>query len=578
VLGSELRTHFDTCPSRESSDVHNHIDSWMREHKGTKGGYFYAMELHWEADQLLKPPKSVIRRCASEGCRQSNIIGGKYFEECRHMYCKEHHPGRLCPVCHPEAQSQVFCNSCLQPSESWIVLECGHTVCRAHIQHDFLTIFVKTGQLPCMGRGCGRNLLEPEIKAVVGEEEVEKAQWAMIPLQEGCKLVSCPTCKLDGVLEPSQVDYSLKDLNSKLYSRPAAEEYCKNRSRCPRCNTTLCANCKASPYHDALTCEQWASLANGTCRYCEELPPVAEDCCEKQECQEVLQTSCRKVLSCGHRCFGTAGEFTCPPCLVDKCCPDLKSSENEYCCICGSEKLRNRPVLELQCGHFVHYRCLKDRLWKRWPGARITFKFCRCPLCEEWAVPKNNYELQKQIGDYQLMFEQIKSRSLERLRNEPEENKRINDPLDKNYYKQRDRYVIDRFCYYECYLCHSVYFGGKKDCEDNGDQQQVPEELICPNCTARKSGQFGSKNCSLHNADFTEYKCKFCCSVASFFCWGTTHFCESCHKKHNSGDYMNDKKAHQLQQCAGPAQCPLGIKHPPNGTEFILGCSLCRSG
>jgi hypothetical protein len=41
---------------------------------------------------------------------------------------------------------------------------------------------------------------------------------------------------------------------------------------------------------------------------------------------------------------------------------------------------------------------------------------------------------------------------------------------------------------------------------------------------------------------------------------------------------MNDKKAHQLPQCPGPAQCPLGIEHPPNGQEFVLGCSLCRRG
>jgi hypothetical protein len=28
----------------------------------------------------------------------------------------------------------------------------------------------------------------------------------------------------------------------------------------------------------------------------------------------------------------------------------------------------------------------------------------------------------------------------------------------------------------------------------------------------------------------------------------------------------------------GPAECPLGVYHPPNGTEeFCLGCVLCRA-
>ncbi len=35
--------------------------------------------------------------------------------------------------------------------------------------------------------------------------------------------------------------------------------------------------------------------------------------------------------------------------------------------------------------------------------------------------------------------------------------------------------------------------------------------------------------CSKHGTDFLEYKCRYCCSVAVFFCFGTTHFCNACH-------------------------------------------------
>jgi E3 ubiquitin-protein ligase MYCBP2 len=136
--------------------------------------------------------------------------------------------------------------------------------------------------------------------------------------------------------------------------------------------------------------------------------------------------------------------------------------------------------------------------------------------------------------------------------------------------------VMDGFCFYECVRCHNVYFGGKKECEDNSDQMQNPNELLCPNCIATAPRtKPGSKNCPRHGYEFIEYKCRFCCSEASYFCWGTTHFCVPCYKRQNRGDHMTNKKAHQLPQCPGPTQCPLGIKHPPNGQEFVLGCSLC---
>lgn len=35
--------------------------------------------------------------------------------------------------------------------------------------------------------------------------------------------------------------------------------------------------------------------------------------------------------------------------------------------------------------------------------------------------------------------------------------------------------------------------------------------------------------CPKHGTDFLEYKCRYCCSVAVFFCFGTTHFCNACH-------------------------------------------------
>ena len=58
-------------------------------------------------------------------------------------------------------------------------------------------------------------------------------------------------------------------------------------------------------------------------------------------------------------------------------------------------------------------------------------------------------------------------------------------------------------------------------------------------------------------------------------CWGNTHFCADCHKRQEQGEYLTRKRLDELPQCDG-VKCPLGVKHPPNGTEFALGCGICR--
>jgi len=71
-----------------------------------------------------------------------------------------------------------------------------------------------------------------------------------------------------------------------------------------------------------------------------------------------------------------------------------------------------------------------------------------------------------------------------------------------------------------------------KDCIRAQQEQQEfkPEDLVCGTCAAEKLG-VGSTKCAKHGTDFIEFKCKYCCSIAQWFCWGNTHFCEECHKR-----------------------------------------------
>ena len=110
------------------------------------------------------------------------------------------------------------------------------------------------------------------------------------------------------------------------------------------------------------------------------------------------------------------------------------------------------------------------------------------------------------------------------------------------------------------------------------EQINKPEDLVCVPCSADLIGFGpGNKKCPKHGTDFIEFKCKFCCSISQWFCWGTTHFCEDCHKKQMSGNYVSQKKKSELPKCGGPQTCPLKVKHPDNGEEYPLGCAICRN-
>lgn len=72
-----------------------------------------------------------------------------------------------------------------------------------------------------------------------------------------------------------------------------------------------------------------------------------------------------------------------------------------------------------------------------------------------------------------------------------------------------------------------AYYGGEARCDVEaglGDEYD-PRELVCGACSDVSRAQM----CPKHGTDFLEYKCRYCCSVAVFFCFGTTHFCNACH-------------------------------------------------
>ena len=97
------------------------------------------------------------------------------------------------------------------------------------------------------------------------------------------------------------------------------------------------------------------------------------------------------------------------------------------------------------------------------------------------------------------------------------------------------------------------------------------EDLNCRPCLMKMSS-IGSNICKNgHGADFIDWKCMYCCSVALFSCGGANWFCDRCH---NEGGKT-------IRDCMGK-NCPLHMPHPRAGGDakksaFPLGCSICRS-
>ena len=287
-----------------------------------------------------------------------------------------------------------------------------------------------------------------------------------------------------------------------------------------------------------------------------------DDVCNQGECRQRYTISCKKRIGCGHKCYGVNGEKACP--------------------ICYTEGLGSSPIVVTSCGHYMHYQCIKKRLETKWIGPKITFNHCLCPSCNKWFDIQTIPELQKMIDENKKLYESIKEMALKRLKFEDlDKDPRLTDP-NSPWFGKKVEFAMKRLSYYMCYVCKKPYFAGRRECgndpnmnNDDPNKNYDPKDCVCGK-DANLSRVAGKTNCPKHGKDFIEYKCKFCCKIASWFCWGTTHFCEDCHKRQCNGDYVSKYSRDRLPRC-NKATCEVGGSHPPNGDEFALGCSICRN-
>ncbi|EDQ87112.1 uncharacterized protein MONBRDRAFT_33522 [Monosiga brevicollis MX1] len=333
-----------------------------------------------------------------------------------------------------------------------------------------------------------------------------------------------------------------------------------------------------------------ATATSGTtCRFCDS--PLGPDgglaqtmstgiknCCPDKDCIELARACCTKTLACGHACCGVRNEEQCLPCLHG--CDNeslehpLTQDQEDQCMICFTSSLQEEPCLRVDCGHVFHANCLKRLLEIRWNGPRITFGFCKCPICKASLLQTQQPALEELLVPLRKLHEMVRRKALMRLQYDGKA-----EAVGGDESTQAD-FAMEKYAYFPCYKCKQPYFGGDAACEaGRGAAEYDPSELICPLCVGGGAAQ---QICAKHGEDFLEYKCRYCCSVAVFFCFGTTHFCNTCHDDYRR---CTECPKEDLPHCpCGPVltqlegdECPLHVKHPPTGEEFALGCGVCRN-
>lgn len=272
-------------------------------------------------------------------------------------------------------------------------------------------------------------------------------------------MISCPNCE-------QLIHYAYK--SSKVTKdafgikiRPEVSDFVKkNLIICTTCKKSFCLKCHATPFHDAVTCDEHRLIEQGVvCRFCGLYPAIgceglscAQHVCWHKKCKDTLKDACSHVLKCGHPCCGCVGEkthFGCPLC-------DKGLSK---CTICEGP-CQKGPSVIMKCGHPAHKKCLIDFYKYIDLEGQLHVPHCNFQnTCQ--SIPyhecvkkeaKKWIEISKKIDEVTAVQIHIQDIQHER--------KHVLNPKDKDYYKQPDKFANDLFVFFLCEKCHTPYYAG----------------------------------------------------------------------------------------------------------------------
>jgi hypothetical protein len=290
---------------------------------------------------------------------------------------------------------------------------------------------------------------------------------------------------------------------------------------------------------------------------------VYHNVCSNQSCIKEYNIKCNKKLNCGHDCMGSIKD-RCLDCLDVKCNEYINYYDQNlmsYCPICLTDTLKTYSVVQLNCNHFLHRKCILKRLELKWTTEDVNFNYLNCPVCSKSIIIEtidNNIkdeEILAIIKEDNFLFQKIKI---------------ITEKMNQN---EKEDIPLEKYAFYLCAKCSYPFCSGLKDCREELEIDEKSMRL-CSDCYDYSSIK-GITNCEIHGRKHIQYKCKFCCNLSSHFCFGTTHFCEDCHLQQMKGIYVTSKTKDELPKCNDINTCPLKVKHPSNGEEFAMYCLLC---
>ncbi|KAG2484757.1 hypothetical protein HYH03_016411 [Edaphochlamys debaryana] len=296
------------------------------------------------------------------------------------------------------------------------------------------------------------------------------------------------------------------------------------------------------------------------------------------------------------------------------------------CCFCW-EPLPSAPCVQMGCagGHVCHLHCATARLAAGYPGPHISFAHLYCPLCR--SASSGSSCVQAALGPVHLSHPALAAALAPHLELREAVVGAVRQRLKLDAALRADPdlgpggrfegrvadWGLEKLLFYKCAKCAKPYFGGLRSCgaaagaeQPPQQQQQQPgrgggggggaggggagggaaagaagqaQDLVCGECCARSTGT----NCPRHGTQYIEWKCRYCCSLASWFCFGTTHMCEPCHSlvprgRPPASAAAGAAGAGGAAACRDPACGLKGIPHPPPGSEACLGCGMCRAG
>ena len=190
----------------------------------------------------------------------------------------------------------------------------------------------------------------------------------------------------------------------------------------------------------------------------------------------------------------------------------------------------------------------------------LNFDCIKCPVCEGIFECPSVIKIQNLIDKYKILYIRVKKMIEQRIEYE---SIKVNN--------NEDKFIL--FIFHICSICHQPYYAGKNNNYSHNNKQIIDEEkeeeekdCFC-GIHSFVADALGVNSCEKHKSSYIEYKCKFCCNIASRYNpQSKTHFCENC--------YFNNPK-NIIKNC-NKVICPFKGNHEPNGKEFCLGCYICR--